>query len=57
MDYRYFLTEARKFTVALAAALGIALVALADNSISPTEWVQIAIAFLGALGVHQIANK
>ncbi len=45
-----------KFIVALAAALGVLAAALADGAVSPTEWVQIALAFVGALGVYQLPN-
>lgn len=51
-----FVKYAAKFVTALAAALAIAGVALADNSISPSEWVQIILAFLGAVGVYAIPN-
>lgn len=50
-------TDARKFFTALVAASGVAALALADNSISPTEWLQIGVAFLGALGVYVVSNK
>ena len=56
MNILQFINYARKFFVALAAALAILGVALVDNSVSTSEWVQIALAFLGALGVYTVAN-
>ena len=52
-----FAGYARKFLVALAAALAILVVALSDDAVTRLEWVQVAIAFLGAVGVYQIPNK
>lgn len=53
-----FVGYAKKFCVALVAALGVAAVALASNGgIDPNEWIQIIIAFLGALGVYATPNE
>lgn len=52
-----FINYARKFLVAVGAALGVLAVALVDNSVSPQEWIQVAIAALGAVGVYSIPNK
>ena len=57
MNIIEFMKYARKFLVALAAALAILGVALVDTVVSPVEWVQIAIAFLAALGVYQVPNE
>ena len=46
----------RKFLVAVGAAVGVAVTALADGSIDTTEGIAIALAFLGALGVYQVRN-
>lgn len=45
----------RKFIVALATALGILAVVLNDG-VTGAEWIQVALAFLGSLGVYQIPN-
>lgn len=42
---------AKAATAALTAAAGAAVTALTDSTISPQEWVTIAAAGLGALGV------
>lgn len=57
MNVLQFVSYARKFLVAVVAALGVLAGALADGSVSPTEWVQVAFAFLGALGVFMVANQ
>ena len=46
----------RKFVLASMAALAIAGTAVADGSVTTSEWIAIAIAALGALGVRQVAN-
>jgi hypothetical protein len=46
-----------KLIVALAAAAGVLGVAAADGSISTSEWIQVALAFIGALGVYSVPNK
>ena len=47
---------ARKFAVALAAALGVLATTLPDG-VDTSEWVAVALAFLGALGVYGVANE
>lgn len=46
-----------KAVVAVSAALGVLATALADGEVTGSEWVAIAVAFLGALGVSQVPNK
>ena len=46
----------RKFLVAVGAAAGVAVTALADGVINTSEGIGIALAFLGAIGVYQIRN-
>lgn len=50
------MTGYQKFVVALAAALGVAGSLAADGSITLAEGIAIAAAFVGALGVRQVAN-
>lgn len=57
MNIKEFLGYARKFVVALGAALAILAAALTDDVVTTTEWVQVAIALLGAAGVYQIPNE
>lgn len=57
MEVKEFVQYAAKFLVAVAAALGVLAVALEDNVVSPSEWVQVAIAALGAIGVYAVPNK
>lgn len=52
-----FVPQARKFLVALLAALGVFATALVDGTVTSSEWIQVAIAFVGAAGVYQISNK
>lgn len=52
-----FVAEARKFCVALAAALAVLATALANGSVPNGEWLQIALAFAGALGVYATSNQ
>ena len=47
----------RKFFVAIGAALAVLATAFADGSVSASEWVQVALAFLGAFGVYAVPNK
>lgn len=56
MKLEQFIQYARKFLVALAAALAILAVAMTDG-LTPTEWVNVALAFLGALGVYATPNR
>ncbi len=51
-----FVGYAQKFCVALIAALGVTATALADGTITTSEWVSIALSFLGALGVYAATN-
>lgn len=47
-----------KFVVAAMTAAGIALsVALTDDRVTAGEWVTIALAAVGALGVFAVPNK
>lgn len=52
-----FVAYARKFVIALAAALGVLTVALGDGTVNLDEWLQIGIAFAGALGVYAVTNE
>lgn len=52
-----FIGYAKKFCVALIAALGVTAAALADGHVNALEGVQIALAFLGALGVYHATNS
>lgn len=56
MKVNKLLTEARKFLVALIAALGVLATALSSGSVTNSEWIQIGIAFVGALGVYTVTN-
>lgn len=56
MSVLEFVAYARKFVIALSAALGVLLVAL-DGGMTTSEWLQVAISFLGALGVYQVKNS
>lgn len=51
-----FVSYAKKFCVAVVAALGILAVALEDGVITAAEWVQVLIAFSGAAGVYGLSN-
>lgn len=51
-----FAAYARKFLVAVAAALGVLMVALSDEKVTTTEWVQIVISALGSVGVYYVPN-
>ena len=53
----FVVIQVRKFLVALGAALGVLATALHDSQVTASEWVGVAIAFLGALGVYQVPNK
>lgn len=46
---------ARKFAVAAATALAVLATALPDG-VDSAEWVAVAIAFLGAVGVYAVPN-
>ena len=49
-------SNVRKFLVAVGAAVGVAVTALADGTVDSSEGIAIALAFLGALGVYQVRN-
>lgn len=51
-----FVAYAKKFCIALTAALTVLAAALSDGSVSASEWVQIASAALAAGGVFYAAN-
>lgn len=56
------LSEVRKALVAVVAGLGILAVAVSATSdggttITTSEWIQVAIAALGAVGVYAIKNE
>lgn len=57
MTLLQFVQYARKFLVALTAALAILAVALSDGVVTQSEIIQIVLAFLGSLGVYSIKNK
>ena len=57
MTLEQFIGYAKKFCIALLAALAILATAVVDGVVTPSEWVQIAIAFLGAAGVYQVKNE
>ena len=57
MQVLTFISYAKKFLIALAAALGILTTALIDNTITVSEWIQVVIAFIAALGVYTVTNK
>lgn len=46
-----------KFIAALAAALTVAGTQIADGTISTADWIAIAAAFLGAIGVYAVTNE
>lgn len=56
-DLSQFVTYAKKFCVALLAALAILATALSDGAVTSSEWLQVVIAFIGAAGVYQVENK
>jgi uncharacterized membrane protein len=56
MNWKQFLAESRKFLIALLAALAVLATSLTDNVLTTSEWIQVAIAFIGALGVYSIPN-
>jgi len=48
---------AKTVVAVVAAALAVLTVVLDDGKITGAEWVQVALAGLGALGVYAIPNK
>lgn len=57
MKIQELIVYARKFCVALTAALVILGAAVSDGVMTGPEWIQVIAAFLGALGVYQVANE
>ncbi len=51
------LQKYNKFWMALGAALAQLVVVLQDGRVTTIEWVTVAIAFVGAMGVVAITNK
>jgi hypothetical protein len=49
------MTSAKALT-ALASALGVAA-SLAPDGLSSSDWITIALAFLGAVGVYSVPNR
>lgn len=45
-----------KFIMALSAALGVAASVAADGTLTPSDWVAMLAAFVGALGVYAVPN-
>lgn len=56
-DFKTFVAESRKFLICLVAALGVLAVAMQDNTITNSEWLQVAIAFMTAGGVYFTPNQ
>ncbi len=56
MTLEQFVKYAKKFCVALVAALGVLATCLVEG-MTTTEWITVLIAFLGALGVYQVKNE
>lgn len=47
----------RKFLVAVSAAIAVLATVWADGAVTGTEWLEVALAFLGALGVYAVPNR
>lgn len=56
MDLLDFVAYAKKFCIALTAALAVLSFALTDGQVTAAEWGQIISAGLGAVGVFSAAN-
>ncbi len=56
MGVSEFVGYARKFLVAVVAALAVLGVALADGVVTGSEWTQVVVAALGAVGVYVVKN-
>lgn len=56
MTLQTFVSGARKFLVAVVAALGVLALQLANGPVTTSGWLQIIIAFAGALGVYGVTN-
>lgn len=52
-----WLPTVRKFLAAVAAALAQLAVALSDGVVTQSEWIMVALAFLGAIGVYAAVNE
>lgn len=50
------MTKYRKALAALSAALGVAVSLSADGTLSLNDWLAIAAAFIGAIGVYRLPN-
>lgn len=48
--------EIKKFFVALGVLIASAIAFAADGSVTGTEWLAMALEFLGALGVYAVPN-
>ena len=46
-----------KFITAIGAAVAVAVAVAADGQIDADEGIQVALAFLGALGVYRVPNR
>lgn len=46
-----------KFWIALGLALGVLGTGVSDGKMTASEWVAVAIAFVGAMGVGLTPNK
>lgn len=51
------MSNVRKALVAAGAAIAVAVTATADNVVTTSEWLAMAAAALGALGVYAVPNK
>jgi hypothetical protein len=49
------MSQYRKFLVAIASALAVLSASLPDG-VSSAEWIAVALAALGALGVYAVPN-
>lgn len=45
-----------KLWVAIGAAAGQLALAVGDDKVTQVEWIAVALAFIGALGVYQVSN-
>jgi len=48
---------AKSIVAAAVAGLTVLAAALTDDTITTAEWVQIAVAVLGAIGVYAVPNR
>lgn len=56
LPQNWFTQRLKTFVAAVAVALTALVSFLADNVVTTSEWLQIGVAFLGALGVYIIPN-